>query len=98
MRVSIEARSPPTSASVGVWMRGAESPAEGIASSAALKTCSPGTAEVAATSRSSRRAMPSTSYWPGFLNGMSATYTDFAAFGSVAVWRLWNCGLTSSDS
>jgi hypothetical protein len=61
IRVSIEARSPPTSASVGVWMRGAGSPRPGIGSSAAFTTASPGAAEVAATSRLSRRTIPKTS-------------------------------------
>jgi hypothetical protein len=73
MRVSIDARSPPTSASVGVWIRGARSPRAGIGSSEALTTVSPGTAESAATSRPSSRAIPSTSYVPGFSNEMSAT-------------------------
>ena len=61
-----------------------------IGSSAALKTCS--RERRSPRPPSSRRAMPSI-VLARFLNGMSATYTVFAAFGSVAVWRLWNCGL-----
>ena len=73
MRVSIEAMSPPASASVGVLMRGALSPGLGMVSADSSMTGSRGTAEVAATRRSSSRAMPSTSYSPETSNGMLAT-------------------------
>jgi hypothetical protein len=95
-RVSIDSRSPPASASVGVWINGALSRGPGTGSS--RRTVTWGSAEVAATSRPFIRAMPMRSYLPGSSKGMSATYTDLAASGSAADDWLRNWGLTSSDS
>ncbi len=64
--------SPPTLASVGVWIRGGVVPTAGIGSFAASFTTIPAVAGVATTSFPPCFAMPTRSYWPGASNGISA--------------------------